>query len=166
MNRFLEESADDPHSAVRVACLRLMLARLGFEPAPGATGNAQRLLMSLQATVHDAARVNTAELAMLCTELGITQNWLGDLLHAEANLRAAYGGFAELAAACAAFCDTVNARPHTETRRPPAEMIAEERPDGIGIEATLELGPALKHHRLVGHPAALIVEHARLRAVA
>jgi transposase len=50
-----------------------------------------------------------------------------DLVPTEANLRAAYGSFAELAAACEAFADTVNARPHTETRRPPTEMIAEER---------------------------------------
>jgi transposase len=50
-----------------------------------------------------------------------------DLVPTEANLRGDYASFAELAAACDAFADTVNARPHTETRCPPAEMLAEER---------------------------------------
>ena len=35
--------------------------------------------------------------------------------------------FAELEAACAAFCEQVNARVHRVTRRVPAEMLAEER---------------------------------------
>jgi transposase len=50
-----------------------------------------------------------------------------DLVPTDANLLDNYGSFAALAAACEAFCDRVNARPHTETRRPPAEMLAEER---------------------------------------
>ena len=35
--------------------------------------------------------------------------------------------FAELEQACEAFCGEVNARPHRATRRPPADMLAEER---------------------------------------
>ena len=50
-----------------------------------------------------------------------------DLVPAEANLLAAYKSFGELAAACEAFCDQVNARAHRSTRHPPAEMLAEER---------------------------------------
>ena len=50
-----------------------------------------------------------------------------DLVPTEANLREEYGSFAELEAACAAFCDMVNAREHRITRRAPAEMLAEER---------------------------------------
>jgi len=50
-----------------------------------------------------------------------------DLVPADANLLPEYAGFAELEAACLAFCDQVNARPHRITRRPPAEMLAEER---------------------------------------
>jgi hypothetical protein len=50
-----------------------------------------------------------------------------DLVPAEANLRPAYASFAELEAACQAFCDLVNARPHRITRRAPAEMLGEER---------------------------------------
>jgi hypothetical protein len=50
-----------------------------------------------------------------------------DLVPTEANLLPAYVGWAALEAACEAFCDQVNARPHRVTRRAPAEMLAEER---------------------------------------
>ncbi len=50
-----------------------------------------------------------------------------DLVPAEANLGSEYASFAELEAACQAFCGQVNARPHRVTRRAPAEMLAEER---------------------------------------
>src|SRR5699024_9002671 len=43
-----------------------------------------------------------------------------------ANLLEQYASFADLEAACEAFCDEVNAREHRVTRRPPAEMLAEE----------------------------------------
>jgi hypothetical protein len=49
-----------------------------------------------------------------------------DLVPTQTNLLDAYGSFAELEAACAAFCDQVNTRPHRVTRRAPAEMLAEE----------------------------------------
>ena len=51
-----------------------------------------------------------------------------DLVPTGANLLAGYGSFAELEAACEAFCALVNARPHRITRRAPAEMLAEELP--------------------------------------
>ena len=50
-----------------------------------------------------------------------------DLVPCEANLLPEYDSFAELEAACAAFCQQVNNRPHRVTRRAPAEMLAEER---------------------------------------
>jgi transposase len=50
-----------------------------------------------------------------------------DLVPADANLLPEYASFAALEAACLAFCDQVNARPHRITRRAPAEMLAEER---------------------------------------
>ncbi len=50
-----------------------------------------------------------------------------DLVPADANLLPEYGSFAKLEAACQAFCDQVNARPHRITRRAPAEMLAEEQ---------------------------------------
>ena len=51
-----------------------------------------------------------------------------DLVPAAANLLGEYASFAALEAACAAFCEQVNARPHRVTRRAPAEMLADERP--------------------------------------
>ncbi len=51
-----------------------------------------------------------------------------DLVPTAANLLGEYGSFAALEAACAAFCEQVNARPHRVTRRAPAEMLADERP--------------------------------------
>jgi len=50
-----------------------------------------------------------------------------DLLPTDHNLRAQYRDFAELEAACEAFCEKVNAREHRITRRRPAEMLLEER---------------------------------------
>jgi transposase len=50
-----------------------------------------------------------------------------DLVPTDANLLDEYASFAELEAACAAFCDQVNTRPHRVTRRAPVEMLAEER---------------------------------------
>jgi hypothetical protein len=51
-----------------------------------------------------------------------------DLVPTDANLLPEYSSFAALEAACAAFCEQVNARPHRVTRRAPAEMLGEERP--------------------------------------
>jgi hypothetical protein len=50
-----------------------------------------------------------------------------DLVPKDTNLLEAYGSFAELETACEAFCEKVNTRPHRITKRPPVEMLAEER---------------------------------------
>jgi transposase len=50
-----------------------------------------------------------------------------DLVPTEANLLPAYGHFKELVVACEAQMVTLNERAHRETRRPPIEMLAEER---------------------------------------
>lgn len=50
-----------------------------------------------------------------------------DLVPTDHNLRSGYGSFAELEAACDAFCERVNARKHRITGRAPAEMLASER---------------------------------------
>ena len=60
-----------------------------------------------------------------------------DLVPTETNLREGYGSFAELETACAEFCEQVNNRPHRVTRRPPAELLAEEQ---------------TRLHRLPDHP--------------
>lgn len=49
-----------------------------------------------------------------------------DLVPTDTNLGEGYGDFAELEAACRAFCERVNTRPHRATGRAPAEMLAEE----------------------------------------
>jgi len=51
-----------------------------------------------------------------------------DLVPTEANLLDEYTSFAELEAACAAFCEQVNARAHRVTRRAPIEMLTQEHP--------------------------------------
>jgi hypothetical protein len=50
-----------------------------------------------------------------------------DLVPTDANLRPAYASFAELRAACDAWCVEVNARPHRATRCAPNERLAEEQ---------------------------------------
>ncbi|HET6291881.1 MAG TPA: IS21 family transposase [Kribbella sp.] len=50
-----------------------------------------------------------------------------DLVPTDTNLLGEYRSFGELEAACREFCEQVNDRPHRETRRRPAEALAEER---------------------------------------
>lgn len=50
-----------------------------------------------------------------------------DLVPTEANLLEVYSSWAELVDACEQFMVEVNERPHRATRRPPIEMLAEER---------------------------------------
>ena len=50
-----------------------------------------------------------------------------DLVPKDTNLREAYTSFGELEAACVEFCEKVNTRAHRITRRPPVEMLAQER---------------------------------------
>jgi transposase len=50
-----------------------------------------------------------------------------DLVPTEANLLAQYTSFTALRVACESFCGEVNAREHRETRRPPLELVADER---------------------------------------
>lgn len=50
-----------------------------------------------------------------------------DIVPKDTNLRAEYGSFAELEAACEAFMELVNGREHRATRRKPAVMLIEEQ---------------------------------------
>jgi transposase len=50
-----------------------------------------------------------------------------DLVPTDANLRGDYASFEELQAACDAFCERVNSRPHAITKRVPAEALETER---------------------------------------
>lgn len=92
-----------------------------------------------------------------------------DLVPTEHNLRPGYGSFAELEAACDAFCERVNGREHRITGRAPIEMLAEERERlhqlpaaphticfgetrKVSREATISVGRAIYSvpHELVG----------------
>lgn len=50
-----------------------------------------------------------------------------DLVPKDTNLLGEYDSFAQLEAACEAFCEKVNTRVHRTTKRPPVEMLAQER---------------------------------------
>jgi hypothetical protein len=50
-----------------------------------------------------------------------------DLVPKDTNLLEEYESFAALEAACASFCEQVNARVHRVTRRAPVDMLAQER---------------------------------------
>src|SRR5258706_8043204 len=50
-----------------------------------------------------------------------------DLVPTDANLHAGYASFAELVAACEAWCERVNARVHRETGAAPVDRLAVER---------------------------------------
>ena len=51
-----------------------------------------------------------------------------DLVPTETNLVADYDSFADLEAACGAWCERVNARPHRATGQPPVERLMREGP--------------------------------------
>lgn len=92
-----------------------------------------------------------------------------DLVPTEHNLRPGYGSFAELEAACEAFCEQVNGREHRVTARVPREMLVQERerlhplPDSphtlcfgetrkVSRESTISVGRAIYSvpHELIG----------------
>jgi hypothetical protein len=66
-----------------------------------------------------------------------------DLVPTEANLRGAYGSFAELVVACQAWCEHINDRIHRETGAAPVDRLAQER-------AHLHVLPAEPHTAALG----------------
>ena len=50
-----------------------------------------------------------------------------DLVPTDANLLPSYSSFVEFRLACDELCERVNARPHSATRCPPIERLAQER---------------------------------------
>ncbi|WP_242686325.1 LuxR C-terminal-related transcriptional regulator [Aeromicrobium sp. IC_218] len=79
---------DTPSRRMVLALTGLVLARLGLLPLTGAVADAQRLADDVTASPATGA-VDHALLPQLLTELGITQNWTGDLTTAERNLTSA-----------------------------------------------------------------------------
>lgn len=90
MDRVLRAETPGPGAARnvcgRVACLRLMRARLGLEPLGPAVEHAREVVRASQ---RDG--LNDDVMPQLLTELGITQNWTGDLVRAQADLSTAIG---------------------------------------------------------------------------
>ena len=86
-----------------VACIRLMRARLGLEPLAAAVRDARQDAAQLQEDPH-LRGAEDAVLPILLMELGIGQNWLGELADAEMSLTAAVtlGRFRDLPVVAAA----------------------------------------------------------------
>lgn len=74
---------DDLDAAV--ACVRLWRVALGLEPAYAAVGHAKRVVVASQ-TRPAVREANADVLAVLANELGVAQNWLGELTEAETSL--------------------------------------------------------------------------------
>ena len=81
-----------------------------------------------------------------------------DLVPTDANLLDDYTSWAELVDACEAFMDEVNDRAHRVTRRPPAEMLVEERPAAAPAPGTGV------HRRVRGDPQGVVVVDDQLSA--
>ena len=125
-----------------VACLDATLRRLGGVPTYALTDNEKTV-----STDHIAGvAVRHPEIVAVARHYGMTirtcvpadpQSKGGseatvriakaDLVPTEVNLAGEYHSFGQLEAACRDWCEQVNARPHRETRRAPAEALAEEQ---------------------------------------
>ncbi|MFD9964832.1 IS21 family transposase, partial [Amycolatopsis sp. NPDC059020] len=125
-----------------VSCLDTTLRRIGGVPTYALTDNEKTVSIDHVATIavrnpdivevgrHYGLTIRTCMPADPQTKGGseaTVRIAKADLVPTETNLLGEYRSFGELEAACRAFCDEVNTRPHRETRRPPAEALAEER---------------------------------------
>jgi len=125
-----------------IACLDVMLRRIGGVPAYALTDNEKTVTVEHVAGVP----VRHPEIVAVGRHYGMTVHTCvpydpetkggpeatvrvakADLVPAEANLLDAYGSFAGLAQACAAFCEVVNGRVHRETCAVPAQWLETER---------------------------------------
>jgi transposase len=125
-----------------LSCLDATLRRIGGAPTYVLTDNERTVTTDRVAGVpvrhpvlvaagrHYGLEVQTCEVADPESKGGseaTVRVAKADLVPTEANLLPAYGAFSELATACERFCDEVNGRPHSETRRAPVHALAEER---------------------------------------
>jgi transposase len=124
------------------AALDVTLRRLGGAPTYVLTDNEKTVTVEHVAGVpvrnpqmvawsrHYGVTVHTCEPADPASKGG-SENTVklakADLVPTDANLREQYASFAELEAACEAFCTDINARVHRVTHRAPVDMLAEER---------------------------------------
>ena len=132
----------DRTAASVFAALDVTLRRLGGAPTYVLTDNEKTVTVEHVAGMavrnpqtvafarHYGLTVHTCEPADPATKGGseaTVKLAKADLVPTEVNLLPAYDSFADLEAACEAFCARVNARVHRITRRPPVEMLAEEQ---------------------------------------
>jgi transposase len=125
-----------------IACLDETLRRLGGSPTYALTDNERTVTIDRVAGIavkhpvlvaagrHYGLQIHACVPADPASKGGSESTVKiakADLVPTDANLLPAYESFAELRAACDAFCEQVNAREHRETRRPPIELLAEER---------------------------------------
>lgn len=83
-----EDGAGHPDEVL--ACVRLWRSRLGLEPMHDALGYAKRVVTeSRDKPPHDDGGASV--MPILASELGVAQNWLGELADAEASLSIAVG---------------------------------------------------------------------------
>jgi hypothetical protein len=125
-----------------VACLDTALRRFGGAPTYGLTDNEKTVTVEHVAGVP----VRNPDMVAAARHYGLqiatclpadpeakggseatVRIAKADLVPTEANLLDDYPSFGTLERACQDFCDQVNTRPHRVTRRPPAELLAEER---------------------------------------
>jgi transposase len=125
-----------------IACLDETLRRFGGSPTYALTDNERTVTIDRVAGIavkhpvlvatgrHYGLQVHACVPADPATKGGSESTVKiakADLVPTEANLLEEYSSFADLRAACEALCAEVNAREHRETRRPPVELLAEER---------------------------------------
>lgn len=125
-----------------IACLDATLRRVGGVPTYVLTDNARTVSIDhvagvavrhpqiVEAGRHYGTQVHTC-VPFDPESKGGTESTVrlakADVVPTEANLRPAYGSFAELEEACEEFCAKVNGRVHRESARIPAEALLEER---------------------------------------
>jgi len=125
-----------------VACLDATLRRIGGAPTYLLSDNAKTVTVEHVAGVavrhpvivaagrHYGATVHSCEPFDPESKGGVEATVRiakADLVPTEANLRGQYTSFGQLVAACAEWCDHINARPHRETGVAPVERLATER---------------------------------------
>jgi transposase len=125
-----------------VACLDQTVRTFGGVPTYGLTDNEKTVTVEHVARIpvrhpqvvaagrHYGIQIRTCAPADAETKGGAEATVRiakADLVPTATNLLEDYATFEELREAAEAFCDRVNARPHRETHRPPAQALAEER---------------------------------------
>lgn len=125
-----------------IACIDETLRAFGSAPTYALTDNektvttdrianiAVRHPMIVEAGRHYSLQIKTCSVADPESKGGVEATVKiakADLVPTDANLLREYQQFDELKDSCRTFMDTVNSRPHTETKRVPNEMLIEER---------------------------------------